>query len=249
MKSLQRSSLILTGNPERVLCRMFIPGEEELIHGQSRIPQVVQRCLELDEREVTATLQEIERRFTSRHRDIRQQFHSHFHAVTHLVDGDISEDRQILIGAYLSQEYAIEAAAYFNPSIVPLHDDVGTDGPLRFVLSVRAVGEGHISTIVFRTGTITHGGIHIDPASHFATTKAHRYTVLRNRMVRQEAIEAGVSSADLELVLGLLPDKFTIEDLTAALTQGIQIQMPAADNLAKPSSLTGSSFEYANFNR
>lgn len=219
MKSLQRSNLVLTGNPERVLCRMFIPGEEELIHGQSRIPQVVQRCLELDETEVVGTLQSIERRFATRHRDIRQQFHTHFHAVTHLVDGDISEERQILIGAYLSQEYAIEGAAYFNPSIVPLHTSGADGGPLSFILSVRAVGEGHISTIVFRSGTITHGGIHIDPASHFATTRAHRYTVLRNRMVRQEAIEAGVASADLELVLGLLPDKFTIEDLTAALTQ------------------------------
>lgn len=219
MKSLQRSSLVLTGNPERVLCRMFIPGEEELIHGQSRIPQVVQRCLELDERDVTATLREIERRFSTRHRDIRQQFHTHFHAVTHLIDGNISEERQVLIGAYLSQEYAIEGAAYFNPSIVPVPDGSSTDGPLRFILSIRAVGEGHISTIVFRTGSITHGRIHIDPASRFASTRAHRYTVLRNRMVRQEAIEAGVDTADLELVLGLLPDKFTIEDLTAALTQ------------------------------
>lgn len=219
MKSLERSALVLAGNPERVLCRMFIPGEEELIHGQSRIPQVVQRCLDMDESEVGTTLHDIERRFSSRHRDIRAQFHTHFHAVTHLVDGDISDERQILIGAYLSQEYAIEGAAYFNPSIVPLHGDTPGDGPLRFVLSVRAVGEGHISTIVFRTGTITHGEINVDPASQFATTRAHRYTVLRNRMVRQEAIEAGVDSADLELVLGLLPDKFTIEDLTAALTQ------------------------------
>ena len=219
MKSLQRSNLILAGNPERVLCRMFIPGEEELIQGQSRIPQVIQRCLDMDESEVTSTLKAIFQRFTPRHRNIREQFHSHFHAVTHLVDGEISEERQILIGAYLGQEYAIEGAAYFNPSIVPMVGKFSPDGPLHFVLSVRAVGEGHISTIVFRTGIITHDGIHIDPASPYATTRAHRFTVLRNRMVRQEAIEAGVSSADLELVLGLLPDKFTIEDLTAALTQ------------------------------
>ncbi len=219
MKSLSRSTLTLAGNPQRVLCRMFIPGEEELIQGQSRIPQVIQRCLDLEESEVESTLRDIDHRFNSRHRDVREQFHSHFHAVTHFVDGDISEQRQILIGAYLSQEYAIEGAAYFNPSIVPHPHAATTDESMRFILSIRAVGEGHISTIVFRTGSITRGEIQVDPASPFATTRAHRYTVLRNRMVRQEAIEAGVSSADLELVLGLLPDKFTIEDLTAALTQ------------------------------
>lgn len=198
---------------------MFIPGEEELIQGQSRIPQVIQRCLDLDESEVQSTLREIDHRFASRHRDINEQFHNHFHAVTHLVDGDISEERQILIGAYLSQEYAIEGAAYFNPSIVPHPQAGSSNGAMPFIMSIRAVGEGHISTIVFRTGSISSAGIHVDAASPFATTRAHRYTVLRNRMVRQEAIEAGVSSADLELVLGLLPDKFTIEDLTAALTQ------------------------------
>lgn len=219
MKTLQKSDLILEGNPERVLCRMFIPGEEELIRGTSRIPQVVERCLELTDEQVITSLARIMPLFGYRHRDITDRFHTHFHAVTHLLNSEVSYERQLLIGAYLSQEYAIEGAAYFNPSIVPFPEIAGPNSPQRFLMTVRAVGEGHISTIVFRTGSISAAGIDVDPPSPFVTTEATRSTVLRNRMVKHAAAEAGVETGDLDVVLGLLPDKFSVEDLTAALTQ------------------------------
>ena len=219
MKTLQKSELILQGNPERVLCRMFIPGEEELIRGQSRIPQVVERCLALSDDEVTASLARIMPLFVHRHRAIREQFHTHFHVATKLLNSQASYERQLLIGAYLSQEYAIEGAAYFNPSIVPFPEIAGPNFPQRFLMTVRAVGEGHISTIVFRTGRINGRGIEIDPPSPYVSTEATRSTILRSRMVQRAAMEAGVDTGDLNVVLGLLPDKFSVEDLTSALTQ------------------------------
>lgn len=219
MKSLQKSNLILEGNPERVLCRMFIPGEEELIRGTSRIPQVVERCLALSDDEVTASLERIMPFFEHRHRDISEKFHTHFHVATKLLNTGATHERQLLIGAYLSQEYAIEGAAYFNPSIVPYPEIVSPNVPQQFLMTVRAVGEGHISTIVFRTGRVSRSGIEVDPASPFVTTEATRSAVLRSRMIHRAAIEAGVDTGDLNVVLGLLPEKFSAEDLSAALTQ------------------------------
>lgn len=221
MNLVERSEITLSGSPERVLCRMFIPGEEELVEGRSRIPQVLERVLALSEGEVLTTLRALEEGFRGRHRDLADQFRMHYRAVAELVEDSISPEREALIGAYFSQEYAIEGAAYFNPSIVPAPQEPDEDvDVLRFVLSVRAVGEGHISTIVFRTGLIgADGSVHVDRPSPYATTRAHRFTVLRNRLVHQAAIEAGVDCADLDLALAMLPDKFTPEELMASLTQ------------------------------
>jgi predicted GH43/DUF377 family glycosyl hydrolase len=221
MIEVERQSIELQGAADRVLGRMFIPGEEDLIRGPSRIPEVVHRVLELKESDVVASLEAIERDFSGRHRDLREQFAAHHRAVGHLIPAEISRERKLLIGAYLTQEYAIEGAAYFNPSIVPHPDEPDAEaGTLRFVMSVRAVGEGHISTIVFRTGHIASNGVvSVDPPSPFASTRADRRTVLRRRFVRQSAIEAGIDCTDLELVLGMLPDKFTAEDLLATMSQ------------------------------
>ncbi|MEY2989206.1 MAG: hypothetical protein RLZZ163_122 [Actinomycetota bacterium] len=221
MIDVERQAVELHGAAARVLGRMFIPGEEDLIRGPSRIPEVVHRVLDLKESDVVASLEAVEREFSSRHRDLREQFTAHHRAVGHLVPEEISQDRQLLIGAYLTQEYAIEGAAYFNPSLVPHPDEPDAEaGMLRFVLSVRAVGEGHISTIVFRSGHIANDGVvSVDPPSPFASIRADRRTVLRRRFVRQSAIEAGMDCTDLELVLGMLPDKFTAEDLLATMSQ------------------------------
>ena len=221
MIEVERQSIELRGASDRVLCRMFVPGEEELIRGPSRIPEVVNRISALSESDVTRILEAVERDFDGRHRNLRDQYLSHFRAVSHLVTEDASRDRQLLIGAYLTQEYAIEGAAYFNPSIVsyPHEQDPKAD-VLRFIMSVRAVGEGHISTVVFRSGSIgADGSVTVDNPSPYASIRANRYTVLRRRYVRQSAVEAGIDCTDLELVLGMLPDKFTSEDLLTTLSQ------------------------------
>lgn len=217
----RRSDVVLSGDAQRVISRIFIPGEEELIRGTSRAEALLERCLSLSATQVHEVLAVTEANFGSRHRDLNAQFELHYAAVQHLIpnEGAINIERKRLIGAYLTQEYAVEAAAYFNPSIVahPDQSDLEADH-LRFVMSVRAVGEGHISTIVFRSGVIDpDGNVEVEPACAFATTRANRYTVLRNELVLQSAIDAGIDSADLRFVLGMLPDKFTPEELNARL--------------------------------
>jgi len=218
----ERLPLHLAGNPRRVLTRIFLPGDEELIRGQSRVKDVIQRVTELPEDVVVSTLTEVLAKFGSRHRDLIHQFETHFDAVAHLMEHQefISDTRKYLIGAYCTMEYTFESTAYFNPSIVPHFDQEGAkDGALRVILSVRTVGEGHISTLVFRTGEIgVDGSVTIDDVSEYASTRARRFTVLRPRLVEQTAIEAGIDTTELKVVLGMLPDTFTPEELHTALS-------------------------------
>jgi len=223
MSIMKRSSLELRANPNRVMSRIFVPGDEDLIRGSSRADGVIQRCLLLSEAKVDEVLKRTIAAFEFRHRDLIAQFELHFAAVAGLVTEveSLTENRKLLIGAYLTQEYAFEATAYFNPSMV-LHPDqtAVNEGCIRFIMSIRAVGEGHISSIVFRTGIVTASGdVTVDPEPIHATTVAKRYGILRNKFVMQLVIEAGLETDDLALVLGMLPDKFSLEEFEVSLAQ------------------------------
>jgi predicted GH43/DUF377 family glycosyl hydrolase len=150
----------LRPDPSRVLARLFLPGQELLSSGESRADAVIDRILALDEDTASAVLEGTVRRFADRHHDLLATFRSHFSLVAHRILGaaQLSATRRDLLGGYFTQEYALEAAALFNPSMVAHPDQSGlADGELRFVISLRAVGEGHISSIEFRTGVL--GGV------------------------------------------------------------------------------------------
>ena len=118
---------------------------------------VIDRILELSEQEVERTLAQTLARFSDRHRDLAETLEQNFGLIAHRLGAEIKvgRARRQLIGAYFTQEYALEAAALFNPSIVAHPDQAGCrSGEVRFVMSLRAVGEGHMSSIEFRTGTI-----------------------------------------------------------------------------------------------
>lgn len=245
----ERTEVLLTGNPNRVLCRLFIPGEEELIRGTSRARELIERCLALSEEEVEATLAQVLSDFGSRHRHLERHLLEHYAAVAGLIEhGDgASHARQLLIGAYLTQEYAFESTAYFNPSLTIHPDQSGTGpGELRVIMSIRAVGEGHISSLVFRTGALhPDGAITIDPPSPFASTRATRFTALRRRILQQAIVEAGLDSSALEFVLGMLPDTFTPEELVSRMS-ALPHPVPQEDHEAFSAllqSLSTSSYE------
>ena len=111
----------------------------------------------LPEDRVGPLLDEVSAEFSQRHQQIRRLFLERFEQVREsmLADEEVSEPRRLLIGSYFLAEYSLESAALFNPSIVPHPDQTGLPpGALRFILSLRATGEGHISSITFRTGII-----------------------------------------------------------------------------------------------
>ena len=140
MALVERTGISLSGNPNRVLCRLFIPGEEELIRGTSRARQLVERVMALTDDQVDTALADTLRRFSTRHPDLEHHLETHYAAVAGLVDHtlEVSRDRQRLIGALLTQEYAFESTAYFNPSVVPHPDQTGVPhGYLRYQLRGR----------------------------------------------------------------------------------------------------------------
>lgn len=154
---LTRTPHRLMPDSSRTLCQLFVPGHEALIRGESRGMAVIERILLLREQEVRHTLERTLARFSGRIRRLPEILERNFELVAHRLGTDVtmSDARRQLIGAYFTREYALEAAALCNPSIVAHPDQSGcAPGEVRFVMSLRAVGEGHLSSIEFRTGTI-----------------------------------------------------------------------------------------------
>jgi predicted GH43/DUF377 family glycosyl hydrolase len=148
-------------NPDhsRVITRFFVPGHEDVGPGDSRAAPVIERILGLDEAEVEAAMRDIDERFAHRHESLHSTFAEHAAMVTSRIDPTVklSKARRLLLGASFTHEYSIEGAALCNPSAV-LHPSQDGSGDAAFILSVRGIGEGHRSSIGFRTGTVTAAG-------------------------------------------------------------------------------------------
>ena len=142
-------------DPRRVIARFFLPG------GPERGKKIIARIMALNEDDALQTLNQTLRDFSDRHRNITRIFMKHFNHVEHLVKGagfdpdGLTRERKLLIGAYFTHEYSIESAAFFNPSMVIDPDQANLqEGQTRVIVSFRATGEGHISSLVFRGGII-----------------------------------------------------------------------------------------------
>jgi hypothetical protein len=149
---IRRHELRFLPDCSRVLIRPFIPGD------RSRITRIIGRALALSEEETQRELEIVRREFSARHRGLDSLLLGIYRRVEAHVftDRSLSTARRLLIGALFSGEYALESAALFNPSIVPHPDQSGLEpGALRFIMSLRAIGKGHISSIEFRTGVLS----------------------------------------------------------------------------------------------
>ena len=173
---LNRKALYLRPDPSRVLVRPFKPATEPRDFNptdKSRANHIVDRVLSLDPASVAVQLAEVLDNFQGRHRNLLATFEARADEMEEaLVEhASFSQDQRRLMGAYFLHEYSFEAAALFNPSIVPHPDQSGVPaGGVRFVLSLRAVGEGHISSLTFRSGLISaEGDVSIEPTVRLAT--------------------------------------------------------------------------------
>ena len=166
----RRTGIVLKPNNNRVVIRPFEPTSAQ------RFERVIARVQSLSELQVEEMVAEVMREFHDRHHKIRQFFLHRFEQVKGflLTDLNLSDNRRLLIGAFFTQEYALESAALFNPSMVWSPDQSGLpEGTRRFILSLRATGEGHISSITFRTGTVdAENTIRMDEPTRFATAAA-----------------------------------------------------------------------------
>ena len=230
--TLRRHEITLLPESARVIIRPFIPGE---IH---RIITIIGRALALTDEEVKSELDAVREEFDSRHFDIEGLLKIHFEKVQHHVftQRSVSRDRQLLIGALFSGEYALESAAIFNPSIVAHPDQSGVaPGALRFVMSLRATGEGHISSIEFRSGILAaDGSIAFDPVSRFVTVPeiVPNPTYRKRRFVIKLA-EMGFDDDHAAAVMAPLGDSFTRSDLNKSVGTVRHEAQPATRDLKR----------------
>jgi predicted GH43/DUF377 family glycosyl hydrolase len=212
---INRTGIVLKPNAARVLFRPF---QEVGERGEQSGLRILARVLALVEKEVILTLEQVLSEFGARHQRLRDHFLKAFERIRYLLPSDqpLSDERKLLIGAYFTHEYSLEAAALFNPSIVLHPDQAGLpEGTIRFILSLRATGEGHISSITFRSGTIDdRGAIAIDPPTRFVTfPDTTPNTSYEKALFLRKLQELGVADAMAEAVLNVLPESFTIEQL------------------------------------
>jgi predicted GH43/DUF377 family glycosyl hydrolase len=162
--------IMLRPDPKRVAIRPFTPADDLptfAVEGPPRAQRIADRVMALTDADLKFDLERVTSGLSEHHRDVNMILQRRFREVNGLLINhcSVSEEQALLIGAYFSEEYAFEAAALFNPSIVVHPDQSGVQpGAMRFVLSLRSVGEGHVSSITFRTGTCdAEGVVIVDP--------------------------------------------------------------------------------------
>ena len=216
----RRSSVVLRADARRIIARPFVPGHELPTQGISRVDSVVERLVDMPEAEVQKTLAATLLAYSDRHPDLRASFREHYQMVAHRMPAvsGISSDRADLIGAYLTHEYAIEAAALFNPSLAAHPDQSGlAPDELRFVMTARAVGEGHISSLEFRTGVLAGNDVvRLDRARTPLTTGRMTQSPMSTEFLRDALDEHG-DAVTAHSVLDRLPEQFSPQELEDVL--------------------------------
>jgi predicted GH43/DUF377 family glycosyl hydrolase len=211
-KFLNRQALYLRPDPARVIVRPFKPATEPRDLNptdKTRANHIVDRVLALDRETAASQLADVLENFQGRHRNLLETFEARADEMedafaTHTI---FTKTQRQLVGAYFLNEYSFEASALFNPSIVSHPDQSGApEGGLRFILSLRAVGEGHISSLTFRAGSIApDGDVTVDPTARLASTPK-----LRNR-------KSGPDGDDIEVTFG--PDEDISERVIFPVTE------------------------------
>jgi predicted GH43/DUF377 family glycosyl hydrolase len=172
---LNRQALYLRPDPARVVVRPFKPATEPRDLNptdKSRANHIVDRVLALEPAAAASLLEEVLENFQGRHRNLIELFEDRAAEMEEafVPHTSFTMDQRRLVGAYFLHEYSFEAAALFNPSIVAHPDQTGApEGGVRFILSLRAVGEGHVSSLTFRSGSVAaDGNVSIDPSVRLA---------------------------------------------------------------------------------
>ena len=201
----------------RIIIKPHIP------KGKDRIKKIIKRVLSLPEEKVKQILDRVIASFSNRHKNIWNAFDKNYNEIKGCIPQNIqiSDNRKALLGAYFSLEYSIQSAAFFNPSIIAHPDQSDLpEGSLRFILSFRSVGEGHISSIEFRSGIVDKNcNFTFDKVSRYAerakisSNPVYDKTTFFLKLAEMQKPESIIS----QQVSDLLPDEFLLSDLIAVL--------------------------------
>ncbi len=208
----KRRSTLLNAESARVITRPHIPGDKLRTRG------LIVRVSKLRDDDVHNLLEAVYEDFSGRHRNFREALQRNFDRIAEHVPKRISlsSEQELLLGAYFTAEYSVEAAALFNPSVVIHPDQKGVDkGSQRFVMSFRATGEGHVSSIEFRSGIVDENDdILFDPISQYvATPEMHTDPVYHRLHFRRKLEEMGVREVITNHLLEELDETFTFDEL------------------------------------
>ncbi len=214
--NLRRQNITLYPDSKRVLLRPF-----HIMTGK-RASEICAQVMALSEDKVASLLSELWSEFEGRHKNLRGYFRNRFEEARPylLSDRVISEERSLLIGGYFTHEYSYEAAALFNPSIVPHLDQSNLDsGSLRFVLSLRGTGEGHVSSISFRSGVVdSTGNVVVDPPGLYSVGPTRVANApIEKSLFERKLHELNLIGAFSREVLKQHGDSFTLEELRASI--------------------------------
>ncbi|HED08058.1 MAG TPA: glycosidase [Ignavibacteria bacterium] len=218
----KRNSIRFCPDPKRIIARFYLPG------GDTKAKLIIQNVLDLSEDETNTVLDQILRNFSKRHRNITKIFEKHFNRVKYItkdleVDPDsLSLKKRLLIGSYFTQEYSIESAAFFNPSIVEDPEQFNLEeGQKRIIMSFRATGEGHISSIVFRSGIIDKDNkiSFIKPGNLVDVPETVKRCVYNKNQFRNKLEEMKNNGYILDMVMHRLKDEFIYGELVGSINE------------------------------
>ncbi len=226
--NVDRGSDVFRSNHRRVITRYLDLVEDDMIQS------VVDRVMQFSEEEVENNMQRVLTHFTDRHHCLNSVLLKHYNNVSKYIPSDtqVSEGRRLLMGSYFTMEYSIESAALFNPSIVAHPDQTGvSNGGTRLLMSLRATGEGHISSIVFREGEIHHDGTIVfespgDSSRTGEIVQDHQYS---KALFLRKLTEMQCHSSEIDRVLDKLESRFTVAELEIAsrILLGVNQASPA----------------------
>ena len=217
---IRRTLVLLKPDQSRVLLRPFNPGDSQ------RAGRIISRIMSIPEERVASLLEEISAEFSGRHQQISNLFLERFEQVrgTLLKNEELSEQRQQLIGSYFLAEYSLESAGLFNPSIVPHPDQSGLPaGALRFILSLRAVGEGHISSITFRTGILRadHRIEVLTPTGFLTEPRQIPNFRYEKGLFTRKFSELGLNNEFAQRVMDRVGESFSLEELRKSIDKEV----------------------------
>jgi predicted GH43/DUF377 family glycosyl hydrolase len=224
--SIERKPVRVNPDPKRVIARFFF-------NGNDRAKEVIQRVMELTEEEAFGIISPLLQEYSKRHRNITRVLNRHCSKLKNLfeelnIDYDsLTVYLKLLIGSYFTHEYSIESAAFFNPSIIedPDQSDL-EDGERRVIISFRAVGEGHISSITFRRALIDrYNNITVIPAgSYIDEAEIVRNAVYNKKLFFDKAVVTQINIDVLNEVEGKLDHHFEYANLRRILIDSQKLQ-------------------------
>ncbi len=205
MITVKRTNIKIKSKPKRVI-PLYLD-----LKGNNRIALLVSKIVSLDEKIAEKTLNQVLKEFESRHINFKEVLLKHYKNIESFVPSPeiLSLQKKLLLGSYFTKEYSIESAALFNPSIVIHYNQKGLkDGEVRFIISLRATGEGHISSIEFRTGVITkEGKVTLDavPSNLVCASKLENSFYLKDFVIKRAKYYKDFNASVFEY----FPEKFT----------------------------------------